>query len=144
MSSFGGINGLCFGVLEKGNIFTLCVCSHLGEGGTYLPGGGGGVPTFPGLDGGGGYLLFQVWTGGVPTFPGLDGGGGTYFSRSGRGGTYFSRSGWGGVPTFPGLDRGVPTFPGLDGGGTYLPGRYPPSPRVGTPSPPAQGRYPPG
>ena len=43
--------------MTGGYIFTLCVCPHLG-GGTYFSryGRGGGVPTFPGLDGGGGYL----------------------------------------------------------------------------------------
>ena len=89
----------------------VSVCPHLG---------GGGVPTF--------------WAGGVPTFPGLEGGtylprsgwGGTYLPRWGGGGTYLSRSGWGGVPTFPGrstyLGRGVPTLAGgylsWRGGGT--------------------------
>ena len=51
------------------------LCSPFVEGGTYFPQMGGGVPTFPGLDGGAGYLpsgqggtyLPQVWMGGVPT-----------------------------------------------------------------------------
>ena len=70
-----------------------------------LDGGGGGVPTFPGLGGG---TYSQVWMGGgVPTFPGLGGGVPTL------------RSGLGGVPTFPGPGGGS-TYSGLDGGG-YLP-----------------------
>ena len=99
-----------------GYVFSLSVSSHLG---------GGGVPTFPGLDGG------------VPTFPGLEGGDPTFPGLEG-----------GGVPTFPGLDGGT-YLPGLDGGvptlvprvGTPLPRVGTNPPRVGTP--PAQGRYPP-
>ena len=111
-----------------GNVFSLCVSSHLG-GGVPTFRVVGGVPTFPGLDGG--VPTFPgLDRGGVPTFPGLDGGGGTYFSRSGQGG----------VPTFPGLDGGGYLLFQVWVGGGYLPGRYPPLPRVGTP--PAQGRYP--
>ena len=64
--------------MTGGYIITLCVSSHLG----------GGVPTFR--------------PGGVPTFPGLDGGGGGAYlpSLDGRGGYLPSQSGWGGgVPT---------------------------------------------
>ena len=130
--------------MGEGNIFSLCVSSHL-EGGTYLPGrgvppsqvwtggylpseAGGGVPTF--------------WVGGTP-FPGLDGAvptlvGGTYLGRGyllGQGvptlaGGYLP---WQGIPTLVGgtyLGRGwylpwqgVPTLAGgvpTLAGGTYL------------------------
>ena len=59
---------------REGNIFSLFVCSHRGGGvPTFWV---GGVPTFPGLDGGGGYLLLgggylpsQVWMGGGGYLP---------------------------------------------------------------------------
>ena len=64
--------------MREGNSFSLCASSHLDR----------EVPTFSGLTGGGGVptLAGGVHTfsgGGVPTFPGLDGGylpwqGGTY------------------------------------------------------------------
>ena len=88
-----GVVGIIVGVINivvtarvrsttGGYIVTLCVCPHGGGvGSTYLPGRGGylpsqvwmgGVPTFPGLDGGGGVPTFQA-LGGVPSFLGLDG-----------------------------------------------------------------------
>ena len=81
---------------REGTVFTG-VCSHLGRGGTYLVGGGGGGT----YSQGGGGTYSQVWTG-VPTFPGLDGGGGGYLlsGLDGGGGVPTLRSGWGGgVPT---------------------------------------------
>ena len=77
---------------EGSNSFSLCVSSHLD--------GGGGVPIFPGPDGGG-----------VPT---LDGGGGTYLGLGG-GDTYL---GWGRGGYLPWMGEAVPT---LDMGEGYLP-----------------------
>ena len=59
--------------------------------GTYLPRSGwrGGVPTFPGLDGG--YLPSQVWMGDTYLPRSGWGGGGTYLPRSGQGGGYLPR-----------------------------------------------------
>ena len=117
-------------VVRREVIFSLCVSVHTQ---------GGGVPTFPCLGGGGGYLLSGLDGGGggggyLPSqvqggylLSGLDGGGGdTYLPRSevggyllsglDGGGTYLPRSGWGG---------GYLLRTGW-GGGTYL-GRYPPT-----------------
>ena len=101
---------------REGTVFTG-VCLSTFRGGTYLPASrqGGAHLLRSGPGGGGEYL---PWWGGVPTFPGLDGGD----LPSGQGSIYLPRSGWG-VPTFwvggTCLGRGVPTFPDLDGG--YLP-----------------------
>ena len=109
--------------MGEGNIFTLCVSSHLD--------GGGGVPDhrsgqgypFPGLDGG-----YPITGQGVP----CPRSGGVPHPRSGRGGVPHPRSGgalgyslakfgWWGVPQ-------VPPWPGLDGGG--VPGVPPPPSQV--------------
>ena len=92
-----------------GNVFSLCVSSHLGGRGTYLPDGGGGTYSqvwmvgggyLPSqVRGGGGYLLSGLDGGGVPTFPGPRWGG-VPTLRSGRGGYLPSQVQGGGVPTF--------------------------------------------
>ena len=88
----------------------VSVCSHLGGGGTYLPGRWGGVPT---LRSGWGGVPTQLWTGG-----------GTYLGQGG----YLLSSGRGGVPTLARVGGvptqlwtgGVPTLAGVGEEG-YLP-----------------------
>ena len=102
---------------REGTVFTgVCLFTFRG-GGTYLPDGGGGVPT-------------QVWMvgGGVPSLARVGG----YLPMAGVGGGTYLWPGWGGTYLWPGLGgtylgRGVPTLTG-GGGGYALP-----LPRVGTP-----------
>ena len=74
--------------MREGNIFSLCVISHLD--------GGGGVPPSQVQARGGGYSLPRSRCGGGGySFPGPGGGGGRYpLARSGQG--------WAGVPPRPG------------------------------------------
>ena len=74
-----------------GNIFSLSVCPHPGWGVPTFRMVGGGVPTQVWMVGGGylprsgweGYLLSGLDGGGLPTFPGLDRGGGYLPSQVG-------------------------------------------------------------
>ena len=104
----------------EGNIFTLCVSTHLDGGGgggrgvSHHRSGQGGTPLYPGLDG-------------EYPIPGVDGGGTPQTGRDGV--PHLARSGWW---------RGTPLSAGTGWGG--IPGQdwmgYPPRTGLGTPPPP--------